>query len=95
MNALEIALAALAIALGLRLVYHAVHMRALRRWLREPALDRLPRGRGVWEDLLADLHRYLRRAWMLDQLFGSSAVLTKKLGQDLLASRELPPLLPL
>ncbi len=42
-----------------------------------------------------DLHRYLRRAWMLDQLFGSSAVLTKQLGQDLLATRELPPLLPL
>jgi Acyl-CoA dehydrogenase, C-terminal domain len=42
-----------------------------------------------------DLHRYLRRIWALDQLFGSSAVLTKRLGQDLLASRELPPLLPL
>jgi hypothetical protein len=42
-----------------------------------------------------ELHRYLRRMWMLDQLFGSSAVLTKQLGQDLLASRELPPLLPL
>jgi hypothetical protein len=42
-----------------------------------------------------DLHRYLRRTWVLDQLFGSSAVLTKRLGEDLLASRTLPPLLPL
>ena len=42
-----------------------------------------------------DLHRYLRRLWVLDQLFGSSAVLTKRLGEDLLATRELPPLLPL
>jgi hypothetical protein len=42
-----------------------------------------------------DLHRYLRRIWTLDQLFGSSAVLTKQLGEDLLASRALPPLLPL
>jgi hypothetical protein len=42
-----------------------------------------------------DLHRYLRRIWTLDQLFGSSAVLTKRLGEQLLASRELPPLLPL
>jgi hypothetical protein len=42
-----------------------------------------------------DLHRYLRRTWMLDQLFGSSAVLTKRLGDDLLESRVLPPLLPL
>jgi len=42
-----------------------------------------------------DLHRYLRRIWMLDQLFGSSALLTKTLGEQLIASRELPPLLPL
>jgi hypothetical protein len=42
-----------------------------------------------------DLHRSLRRIWVLDQLFGSSAVLTKQLGQQLLATRELPPLLPL
>ena len=42
-----------------------------------------------------DLHRYVRRTWMLDQLFGSSVVLTKQLGQDLLTTRELPPLLPL
>lgn len=42
-----------------------------------------------------DLHRYLRRSWVLDQLFGSSAVLTKRLGEDLLTTRQLPPLLPL
>lgn len=42
-----------------------------------------------------DLHHWLRRIWVLDQLVGSSAVLTKRLGQQLLASRELPPLLPL
>ena len=42
-----------------------------------------------------DLHRYVRRILVLDQLFGSSAVLTKQLGQELLASRELPRLLPL
>jgi hypothetical protein len=41
-----------------------------------------------------DLHLHLRRIWVLDQLFGSSAVLTKQLGQDLLATRDLPPLLP-
>jgi hypothetical protein len=42
-----------------------------------------------------DLHRYVRRILVLDQLFGSSAVLTKQLGEDILASRTLPPLLPL
>jgi len=54
------ALAALAALLALRLVYHALHVSALRRWLRAPQLDKLPRGRGVWEDLLAEMHRYLR-----------------------------------
>ena len=61
MSVLEIALAALAAVLALRLAYHAWHIAALRRWLRDPALERLPRGRGVWEDLLAEVHRYLRR----------------------------------
>jgi len=57
---LELGLAAIAALLALRLFYHARHIAALRRWLREPALERLPRGRGVWEELLAELHRYLR-----------------------------------
>jgi two-component system phosphate regulon sensor histidine kinase PhoR len=59
-SALEIALAALAAVLALRLAYHAWHIAALRRWLREPSLERLPRGRGLWEHVLAELHRYLR-----------------------------------
>jgi hypothetical protein len=42
-----------------------------------------------------DLHLHLRRIWLLDQLFGSSTVLTKQLGDQLVATRELPPLLPL
>jgi hypothetical protein len=41
------------------------------------------------------LHRSIRRALVLDQLLGSSKVLTKQLGDDLIASRQLPPLLPL
>ena len=60
MSWLELGLAAIAALLALRLFYHARHIAALRRWLREPALERLPRGRGVWEELLAELHRYLR-----------------------------------
>ena len=61
MSFTAIALAALAAVLALRLLYHSLHIASLRRWLREPSLERLPRGRGVWEDLLAELHRYLRR----------------------------------
>ena len=49
------------LALGLRLAYHALHLSALRTWLRRPGLDTLPRGRGVWEEALAELHGFLRR----------------------------------
>jgi two-component system phosphate regulon sensor histidine kinase PhoR len=54
-------LAALAAGLGLRLAYHALHLSALRAWLRRPELEALPRGRGVWEAALAELHRFLKR----------------------------------
>lgn len=54
-------LAALALGLGLRLAYHALHLSALRSWLRRPQLERLPRGRGVWEEALAELHGFLKR----------------------------------
>lgn len=40
-------------------------------------------------------HRYLRRALVLDQLFGASKTLTREIGQELLQARALPPMLPL
>jgi hypothetical protein len=42
-----------------------------------------------------DLHRSVRRILVLDQLFGSHTSLTKRLGEDVLTTRMLPPLLPL
>jgi alkylation response protein AidB-like acyl-CoA dehydrogenase len=42
-----------------------------------------------------ELHRYVRRVLVLDQLFGSHTTVTRRLGEDLLATRTLPPLLPL
>ena len=42
-----------------------------------------------------DFHRYVRRVLVLDQLFGSSRTLTRELGAELLATRQLPPLPPL
>jgi hypothetical protein len=40
-------------------------------------------------------HRYLRRTLVLDALLGDTRTLTKQLGEEILKSRELPPLLPL
>jgi alkylation response protein AidB-like acyl-CoA dehydrogenase len=42
-----------------------------------------------------DLQRYIKRVFMLDELFGSARALTAELGRDLLDTRKLPPLLPL
>jgi hypothetical protein len=41
------------------------------------------------------LHRYIRRVFVLDELFGPARTLTKALGDQLLATRQLPPLPPL
>jgi alkylation response protein AidB-like acyl-CoA dehydrogenase len=40
-------------------------------------------------------HRYVRRTIVLDQLLGASSVLTRQLGEDVLARATLPPTLPL
>ncbi|HWI43208.1 MAG TPA: acyl-CoA dehydrogenase family protein [Nocardioides sp.] len=40
-------------------------------------------------------HTYFRRVLVLDQLLGSSRLLTEELGRQLLASRKLPGMLPL
>jgi hypothetical protein len=41
------------------------------------------------------LHRHTRRARVLDQLLGDTRTLTRRLGEDLVATHELPALLPL
>jgi hypothetical protein len=41
------------------------------------------------------LHRYVRRSLVLDQLLGSSRLLTTKLGEEILRTGELPAALPL
>jgi alkylation response protein AidB-like acyl-CoA dehydrogenase len=40
-------------------------------------------------------HRYLRRTLVLDGLLGDARTLTKELGDELLRTRQLPPVLPL
>lgn len=41
------------------------------------------------------LHRHVRRTMVLDQLLGSSASLTRRLGEEILSSRQLPAPVPL
>ncbi|HLM29883.1 MAG TPA: acyl-CoA dehydrogenase family protein [Acidimicrobiales bacterium] len=42
-----------------------------------------------------DLHLYVRRVIVLDRLLGDARSLTRRLGEDLLARRSLPSILPL
>ena len=42
-----------------------------------------------------DLHRFVRRTIVLDQLLGASSVLTRRLGDEVLATGSLPASLPL
>ena len=60
MTVFAIVVSAVAAILAIRVAYHMRHLWALRRWLRRPQLDTLPEGRGVWEEVLAELHRFLR-----------------------------------
>ncbi len=52
--------AAAAAVLAAGLALHAAQLAAFLRWLRKPARDALPPGRGAWERALASLHRYLK-----------------------------------
>jgi two-component system phosphate regulon sensor histidine kinase PhoR len=42
------------------LALHSAQLAAFLRWLRRPARDTLPAGRGVWEEAFAALHRHLK-----------------------------------
>jgi two-component system, OmpR family, phosphate regulon sensor histidine kinase PhoR len=53
--------AAAAVVLGLRVLFNAIHLAAFEHWLRAPAREALPVGRGVWEDVFAGLHRHLKQ----------------------------------
>jgi two-component system phosphate regulon sensor histidine kinase PhoR len=52
--------AAVAAVLGLRVLYHATHLAGLSRWLQAPQRKALPSGQGIWEEVLAELHRILK-----------------------------------
>jgi hypothetical protein len=42
-----------------------------------------------------EFHHYVRRVLVFDELFGTARTLTRDLGRELLATRQLPPLPPL
>jgi two-component system phosphate regulon sensor histidine kinase PhoR len=54
--------AALTAGLLALLVYHLRHLARLARWVSQPVLGRVPEGSGVWDEVLAGLHRFERAA---------------------------------
>ena len=54
--------AAFAAGLLLLLAYHLGHLARLAGWVADPLAGRLPEGTGVWDEVLAGLHRLERAA---------------------------------
>jgi len=54
------ALAVAATGLVALLAHHLWHIALLRRWLRDPAAETVPDGRGVWDGIFGELYRLLR-----------------------------------
>ena len=52
--------AAFAAGLALLLAYHVGHLARLAGWVADPSAERLPEGIGVWDEVLAGLHRLER-----------------------------------
>ncbi len=50
---------------------------------------------GIGFTLEHPFHRYFRRVLVLDELFGSARALTKALGDEVIRTRRMPPVLPL
>jgi hypothetical protein len=50
---------------------------------------------GIGFTMEHPLHLYIQRTLLLDGLFGTAASLTKVLGENIISSAQLPPLLPL
>ena len=54
--------AAFAAALLFLVVYHARHLARLARWAANPVAGNVPEGKGVWDEVLALVHRFERAA---------------------------------
>jgi len=72
-----------ALLLGL-LLHHLRNLSSLYHWLRNPALDALPAGRGAWEHIFSLLQRMLKRQKL------SESRLTEALSRFQLAAAALP-----
>ena len=49
-----------AVALLLIVVWHTRHLARLERWLANPVAGGVPEGQGIWDEVLASLHRFER-----------------------------------
>jgi two-component system phosphate regulon sensor histidine kinase PhoR len=52
----------LSLGLLIVLLWHARHLSRLQRWLAHPLPGKVPEGEGIWDEVLASLHRLEREA---------------------------------
>jgi len=81
---LQWGLTSVIVCLLLMLCWHQLFLRQLMGWLEGPLNSRLPRGRGIWENVFAGLHRRVRIR------SGQQQVLSETLDRFVQAFQALP-----
>jgi two-component system phosphate regulon sensor histidine kinase PhoR len=68
--------------LGL-LIWHARHLARMHRWLTNPLPGKVPEGEGIWDEVLAALHRLEREAARREQRLADALARMRRAAQAL------------
>jgi two-component system, OmpR family, phosphate regulon sensor histidine kinase PhoR len=74
------ALAIVCLVLALLLLRHVANLAALSDWLRDPLARPVPQGRGVWEEVLVGLYRFVRARIKQEQQLSEDLVRFRNAG---------------
>jgi two-component system phosphate regulon sensor histidine kinase PhoR len=64
-------------------LHHYRHLAGLERWLAEPKPNRVPEGRGSWDDVLTSLHRFERAAARREEQLADALLRFRRAAQAL------------
>ena len=75
--------AGLSLGLFVILLWHARHLARLHRWLTHPVPEKVPEGQGIWDEVLAALHRLERDAAKREEGLGEALASMRRAVQAL------------